>query len=101
MNNPVIRTEGQLGASIERHGRILIEHHHHFPFKKYLTGIHRHRDDLHVQLFATFGEPSAHRTERVNPLDALDAVLEDDLFVIVGEDVRLVRLPFCIVDSGP
>ena len=84
MNNAVVRTERQLGASKERCGRILVEHHHHFPFKKYLTGIHCYRDDLHVQLFAAFGESRAHRAERLDPLDTLDAILEDDLIVIAG-----------------
>ena len=101
LGNNEIAVFGSYGASIKRRGRILIEHHHHFPFKKYLARIHRHRDDLHVQLFAAFGESRTHRSERIDSLDALDAVLEDDLLVIVGEDVRPVGLAFSIEGSGP
>jgi len=87
MDYAVVWTDGQFGAPKEGGGRIFIEYHHHFPLKKNLAGVRGDREDLHVQLFTALGEAGTHLREGLHPLNTLDAVLKDDLLMIVWEDV--------------
>jgi hypothetical protein len=101
VNDPVIVTKSKFSASKQRGAWKFLEHHQHFPFQKDLTVIHDTREDIHIDLLATRGKPVAHRGELGDPLDPLDAVLEDDILVIVGEKMRPIRFSFPVVGPGP
>jgi hypothetical protein len=101
MDDPVILIQDKLGASIYRRRRIFVEPHHHFPLEKDLPGIHSHGADLHIQLFTALGEPLAHRFKFFHALDPLDAVLEDDVLMIIRENMRPVRFAIRVVSPGP
>lgn len=85
MNDLIILIQSEFGASKDGGGRVFIEHHHHFPLKKDLPRVYGQGDDLHVQLFAAFGEPRTQSFEFFNALYSLDAVLEDNVLVIIGK----------------
>ena len=55
MNDPIIVSEGEFGTAMDGRTWILVEHHDHPPLEEYLARIHRNRQDIHVQLLASFG----------------------------------------------
>ena len=57
--------------------------------------------DIHIQLLTAVRQPVAHGLEVLNAFNALDAVLEDDVVVIIGKDVRPVRLTFGVIGLAP
>jgi hypothetical protein len=101
MDNPVVIAESKLGAAIDGRAGESPEHHHHFPLKESIAPIHDNREDIHSELLAAFGEPIAHGGELCDALDPLDAVFENNVFVIIGEEMRPVGLPSPVVGLGP
>jgi hypothetical protein len=101
MNDAVVRPEREFGASVQRRGWIFIEHHDHLPLEKDLVDVRGQGDDLHVQLLTTSGEARTHCSEPLDAFNPLNAILKDNILMIVGKDMRPVRLPICIVSTGP
>jgi hypothetical protein len=101
MDDPVILTDGQLGAAEEWCGWIFIERQHHLPLEEDVTGFFDDREDLHVELPAAFYEPATHGLEVIDPLHFLDAIFKDDVLVVVREEVRPVRFPLPVVSQRP
>jgi hypothetical protein len=83
MNDLVILVQCELGTTIDRSGRVFVEHHYHLPIEKYLPRIHSYRFDLHVQLLASPGESRTHGFKLLNAFNSLDAILEYDVWVII------------------
>ena len=101
MDDPVVVSKCQLCASIDGCAWKFPENRHHLPLKENLARVHDNGEDVHVKLLATVGESFTHRGERLNTLDPLDGIFEDDVLVIVREDVRPVGFSFPVVGSGP
>jgi hypothetical protein len=101
VDDPVVGVEGELGASIDRRAGIFIEHHDQLPLEKDLIRVCRQGEDFHAQLFTTPGEAGTHGFEFLDSLNPLNAVLKNDIFMIIREDVRPVRLAFRIIGPGP
>lgn len=101
MDDAVVLGEGELAAAVERRGGVLLEAHRHRPLQEGFVSLHSDRGDVHIERLAAVRQPGAHGLEVLNALDALDAVLEDDLLVIVGEEVRPVRLAGGVVGLAP
>ena len=101
MNDPVVGSERELGTAKYRRGRIFIEHHHQLPLEEDLIRIRRQGEDFHAQLFTTPGEALAHGFELLDPLNPLDAILKDNIIMVIREDMRPVRLAFRVVGPGP
>ena len=97
MENAVVFADGELGTTIHRGGGIFFEAHDHDPLHKDDLALHDDIQNLHIELFTARGKPVAHRLEISYALDPLDAILEDDLIVIVGKDVRPVRFALFVV----
>lgn len=96
-DDPAILVERQPGRPV--HGRIreLLKRHRHLQVHQDDRPFAGQRDNIHPQASAAAGQAQAHRLERVDPLDPLDGVLKDDLRMVVGKEVRPVRLSVRVV----
>jgi hypothetical protein len=85
--NPVVIAYGQFGTSEDRCAWKISKNHDHLPLEENILRIHNNGDDIHVELFTTFCKTITHRGELFNSLHPLDAILEDDVLMIVGKNV--------------
>jgi len=85
--NPVIFADREFRTSIKRGGWESFKAHHHFPLKEDIVRIHDNGEDVHAKLFATFSQPVAHRNEFRFTLDPLNAIFENDIFMIIWENM--------------
>ena len=85
MNNEAVFTQGQLGAPIQGCAGVFLEFHHHLPLQKDIPGLHNDREDLHLQSIATTSKPLTHRLEILDAFDPLDAILKDNILIVVWE----------------
>jgi len=101
LDDPAVVAEGELRAAVDGGTGPPSELHLHLPLQEDVTALHHHRADVHVDLLAAPGEPLAQGFERIDAFDTLDTVLEDDVLVVVGEDVRPVGLALAVVGLRP
>ncbi len=100
-DDPAILMQSQPRDSIDRRAGIPLELHRHLPLhedavvRSYDTG------QMHPQLLATACQAHAHGLEVLKPADFLNAVSEDDILVVVGEDVGPVGFTFAVVGCRP
>lgn len=97
LDDPAVVAESELRAAVDRRAGPPSELHLHLPLQEDVTALHHDRTDVHIDLLAAPGEPVAQSDESVDAFDALDAVLKDDVLVVVGEDVRPVGLACAVV----
>ena len=100
-DDPAVVAEGEFRAAVDWRTGPVPELHLHFPLQEDVAALHHDRADVHVDLLAAPGEAGAQCLERLDAFDALDAILEDDILVVVGEDVRPVGLALAIVGLRP
>ena len=101
VDDALVLAEGELGAAIDRGGRVFFETHDHGPLHENDVGFHDHIVDFHVELLAALGQSVAHGLEIFDTLNPLDAILEDDLIGIIGENVGPVWFTLFVIGFRP
>ena len=91
-----IFSQCEAGAAIDGCAGEFLEDHHHCPFENDEVIAGSDRGNVHVELFTAFGEAVAQSNEILFAFDALDAVLKDDVLMVVRKDVRPVRFALAV-----
>ena len=100
-DDAIVFAKGELGAAVHGRAGKFLEDHGHLPFHEDLIlGLSDGRN-IHVELFAALGEAVAQGDEIFFAFHALDAVLKDDVVVIIRKDMRPIGLAFAIVGLRP
>ena len=86
-DDTTVRSQGQLAAAKDRMTRKFTEDHLHLPFEENDIPVLSNGVYVHVQLFAAVCQAVAERLEFCYPFDALDAILKDDLVIVIGENM--------------
>lgn len=101
VDDAVVLIKGQLRAAIDGRTGPISKHHLHLPLEENFWPLLDYRGDFHIKLLAAIGQPLAKGFESIYSLNPLDAVLENDVFVVIGKNMRPVRLTLSIVGAGP
>lgn len=100
-DDAIVFSEGELGAAVHGRAGKFLEDHGHLPFHEDLIlGLGDGRN-IHVELFTALGEAVAQGNEILFAFHALDAVLKDDVVVIIRKDMRPIGLALAIVGLRP
>ena len=100
-DDAIVFAKGELGAAVHGRAGKFLEDHGHLPFHENLIPGLGDGRNIHVELFAALGEAVAQGDEIFFAFHALDAVLKDDVVVIIRKDMRPIGLAFAIVGLRP
>lgn len=100
-DDTMVLAKGEFGAA--EHGRAgkLFEDHGHLPFHEDLILILRNGRNIHVQLFAALGEAVAQGNEIFLAFHPLNAVLKNDIIMVVRENMRPIGLSLAVIGLRP
>lgn len=101
VDDPAILMKGEFGATVNGRAGPSPEHHLHLPFKENLIPLFHDRGDVHLKLLTSRGQSFTQRLEVLNPIDPLNAIFKDDVFMVVGKDMGPVWLSLAIVRLRP
>lgn len=90
-DTPVL-VESQHGSPVDGGVGIFLEPHGHHPLHEDRAAFLGDGVNVHGQLFAALCKALAEGDELLYALDALDGVLEDDIWAVIGIDVGPVGL---------
>lgn len=100
-DDAMVFAKGELGAA--EHGRVgkFFEDHGHLPFHENLILVLRNGRNIHAQLLAALGEAVAEGDEIFLAFHSLDAILKNNIIMVVRENVRPIRLSLAVVGLRP
>jgi hypothetical protein len=101
MGDQAIAIQCQFGAPENGCAWRFSKDHGHFPFHEDHWRFMNHRGQIHMKLLAPFGQPVAHLNKRFLAFHPLDAILKDDILVIVGKDMCPIGFTLLVVGARP
>ena len=101
LDDAVVVTKGELCAPEHGSAGKFFKYHGHFPFEEDLVFTLRDGRNIHAQLFATLCQASALCHEVLFACHLLDAVLKDDVLMVIRENVRPIRLALAVIGLRP
>ena len=101
MCDAMIFAKGELCAAEHGGAGKFLEDHGHLPFHEDLVFSLGNGRNVHVQLFAAVREPVAEGDEIFLAFHALNAVLKNNIVMIVREDMRPIGFSFMVIGLRP
>jgi len=101
VDDPAILRQSKMSTAINGSVGIFLVGNGHDPVEKDMRWLNKYGFDLHAELFAASGQAFAQGSEICDPFYPLDAILENDLLMIVRENVGPIWFPLTVVGLRP